>query len=129
MNDRIGTTISLEARRDFVEGVVPLSLWLARRLWHGGMALEEALTARTNLYRLTCLWDGTHHPAHPPPGWRDPRWEELLGQMGVLFDRYARQDDTTALEREGLALLWPVLEPRLELDVRSWPAPQDRPFG
>jgi hypothetical protein len=121
--------MTLEARRDFVEGVVPLSLWLARRLWHKGMALPEAITARTNIYRLTCLWDGTHHPAHPRDGRRDRRWEELLAQLELLFTRHADAEEPEALERQGLELLWPVLEPRLAVDVQSWPSLQNRPFG
>jgi hypothetical protein len=127
-------SITLEARRDFVEGVVPLSLWVARRLCRHGMAFEEAIR-RTIIYRLTSLCPGRHDPAHAPAGGRDLCWEELLGQMQAVFARYNDSEDTAALEREGLELLWPVLEPGLELDVRSWPlpfekgAPRERPFG
>jgi hypothetical protein len=129
MSEKTAPSNIQEARRDFVVGVVPLSLWLARRLWREGMDLAETLTARTNLYRLTCLWDGRNHPARPVDGWRDPRWDELLGQMRALFEGHAGSDETTALEREGLALLWPVLEPRLEVDSRVSPTPRPRPFG
>ena len=63
-----------EARRDFVTGIVPLSLWLAHRFWREGTAqrrgVREAITTRTDIYRLTCLWDGTNHPAQPLQGWR-----------------------------------------------------------
>src|SRR5439155_26609630 len=98
MSDTVPTIITCEARRDFIEGVVPLSLWLARRLWREGMPLEEAIAARTNIYRLTCLWDGTHHSAHPRDEWRDPRWAELLEQLNLLLTRLADAEDHTATE-------------------------------
>jgi hypothetical protein len=129
MSEQTPPIITREARRDFVVGVVALSLWLARRLWREGMDLAEALTARTNLYRLTCLWDGRNHPARPVEGWRDARWDGLLGQMQSLFERHAGSDDTTALEQEGLEMLWPVLEPRLAADSPVSPTPRTRPFG
>src|SRR5437870_5634728 len=102
MSEPIDAPITTEDRRHFVEGIVPLSLWVAHRFWREGMPLEEALTARTNIYRLTCLWDGERHPARPPDGWRDPSWEELLGRLKALYDKH--DEDTTALEREGLEL-------------------------
>lgn len=129
MSDTTTPIITREARRDFVEGVVPLSLWLARRLWREGMDLGEALTARTNIYRLTSLWDGRNHPARPAEGWRDPRWEELLGQLRLLFERHAGSEDTTVLEQQGLQLLWPVLEARLTTDSAGGPTARARPFG
>jgi hypothetical protein len=118
-----------EARRDFVTGIVPLSLWLAHRFWREGMSVREAITTRTDIYRLTCLWDGTNHPSRPPEGWRDERWEEILGQLEALYESYPDGTDTMALEHEGLALLWPLLEARLEQELRPGWNPRARPFG
>ncbi len=38
-----------------------------------------------------------------------------------IFRRYSSNEDTGILEKEGLELLWPVLEPRIEQDVKAWP--------
>ena len=54
---------------------------------------------------------------------------DLVEQMRVLFQRHGASEKTEALEREGLALLWPVLEPRLEGRGPALPAPKPRPFG
>ena len=121
--------ITLEARRDYVEGVVPLSFWLARKLSREGLPLHEALSAKTPLYRLTSLYDGHHHPANPDAGWRDERWEELLTEWDTLYARHRDDPGSEAIERAGLERLRPLLEARLEQDVREWPKPEDRPFG
>lgn len=121
--------ITLEARRDFVDGVARLSLWLGAQWASKGEALGETLTVRTNLYRLSSLYDGKHHPAQPEPGWSDPHWDEVLAGLRELYERQRAAPDTAAFEDEGLRRLWPLLEARLARDVEQWPKPADRPFG
>jgi len=118
--------ITIEARRDFVENVVKLSLWLARRRMREGEPLEKAITLRTNIYRLSSLWDGNNHPAH---GWHDERWDELLKKLAEIFARHDSDPESDALEEEGLNFLRPLLEARLATDVAAWPAPKAGDYG
>lgn len=118
--------LSLKARRDFIEGVVPLSLWLARKLNREGMPLFEALTVRTNLYRMTVLFDGKNHPA---TGFKDERWNEAAADLQRIYDRHKDDADSGPLEREGWERLRLLVEPRIEADARGWPKPEERPFG
>jgi hypothetical protein len=121
--------ITMDARRSFVRQATCLSVWLARRLAGRGMELRRALTTCTNAYRFTVLWDGEHHPAEAPPGWRDERWEELLDRLDRIDGRYPAGDAPAEMEAESLELFRPLMEPRLERDVAAWPAPADKPFG
>lgn len=121
--------LTLEARRDFIEGFVPLSLHYAWRRQRDGTPLEEALTVRINLYRLTSLFDGKNHPARPKPGWRDSRWEEELRALEAIHDRWADEGGSERFERDGYDRLRPLLEARVEQDVGAWPRPEDRPYG
>jgi hypothetical protein len=104
-------------------------LWLAKSLAARGEPLDDALTARTNIYRLTSLFDNTHHPAWKRPDWRDERWDRLLAELRAIYSRHAADADTAALEAEGLTLLQPLLEARLEHDVNDWPQCGNRPYG
>ena len=121
--------ITLDARRSFVRQATCLSLWLARRLAASGKQFRHTLTTCTNLYRFTLLWDGQHHPADPPPGWRDPQWEDLLDKLDAIDAAFPPGDAPPEMEAQSLELLWPSMEPRLERDVAAWPVPADKPFG
>lgn len=119
-------TPDLKTREHFVREMVRLSLWYVRRLLARGEItpgdLPRALTCRVNLYRLTLLWDEVHDPATGAAG---PEWTRLCGRLSGLL--LASPDgDTARLEEEGLAVLWPFLEPRLPLDVGP---PRRRPHG
>lgn len=119
-------TPSLEMRKRLVTEMVRLSLWYVRQLLGrgeiAGSGIVDALTCRVNLYRLTTLWDGRNDPAR---GHVDPEWERRAEELARLV-RGSPAGDTTALEERGLALLWPLLEPRLPQDVGL---PTPRPFG
>jgi len=111
--------IEPEARRDFVENVTRLSLWLALRRAAAAHDFERFLTDCTPVYRLTTLWDGERHPAKPPPGWRDNAWHQVLRRLSAL--ECTRRGDPAGLEEAGLDLLRPLLEPRIARDVQAWP--------
>lgn len=122
------TGITHEAATEFVTELVKVSLWLADWLERQeGVPLEETLSFRTDIYRLTTLWDGEHHPAHQSTDWHDEKWNQLLTDLRAIRAKHG--DDTDAFEAAGLALLWPVLEPRIEAYARTAPRPEDRPFG
>lgn len=104
--------LSRSARSEFVYAVTKLSLWYAHLRGAAGERFADALTRRTPVYRLTVFWDGTHHPAK---GHRDAEWERILGALEEATDHPAR------LEAEGVRRLQPVLEPRIDADVRAWP--------
>ena len=121
--------IAIAARRDYVEGIVPLSFWLACKWARAGLPLAETLSSKTPIYRLTSLYDGLHHPAKPEAGWRDERWEALLAEWELLYSRHPEDPGSAAIEQAGLERLRPLLEARLEQDVLEWLKVEDRPYG
>ena len=114
-------SFTIDSRKNFVENITKLSLWLTRKYCSEGMQLEEAFSDGTPVYRLTTLWDGINHPAHPSPGWYDKRWESLLEQLKFIFTHHQQVEKTDTLEDEGLELLWPFLAPRIKQDSKLWP--------
>lgn len=86
-----------------------------------GLTFYNALTAFSPVYRLTVLWDGERHPANPPPNWRDCRWDATVKALEALDVDHAEGKDSDPVEREGLALLWPLLGARIDHDVEAWP--------
>jgi hypothetical protein len=119
-------TEDLVIRTQFITEMIRLNLWYVHQLLTRGAItdrdISSALTRRVNIYRMTALWDGTHDPAY---GYHDPAWNRLANQLAKLVCA-APAADTSALEEEGIALLWPLLEPRIPLDLGSAPPP---PFG
>lgn len=113
--------ITTEARQDFVEHIVPLSLWLAHRRTTREKLFGRILTEETPVYRLATLWDGEHHPARRQTDWWDGCWDALVEDLTRLSESARGRDDVALLEREGLALLMPYLEPRIATDVERWP--------
>lgn len=119
-------TPDIEARERFVKEMTRLYLWYVRALLArreiAPEGVPQALASRVNLYRMTSLWDGAREPR---TGLVDPEWERLASRLAELVRR-SPPDDTSALEEEGLALLWPLLEERLPRDVGT---PTPHAFG
>ena len=107
--------ITIKARTDFVRNISKLSLWLAQKYSIQNIPFEKALSKGTPLYRLTVLWDGMHHPA---AGWDDEQWNHLTDRLKRLF---SGELNSAQAEKQGLKILWPYLEPRIERDVQEWP--------
>ena len=90
-----------EIRIHYVSHFLKLSLWYARFLMaREGIAFENAITSRANVYRNTDFFDGENHPAR---GYEDPDWDDYLKGLKAIFDRCEGE----AWEEEGLAYLWP----------------------
>ena len=90
-----------EIRIHYVSHFLNLSLWYVRVLMaREGIAFEDAIVSRVNVYRNTDFFDGTHHPAW---GHEDPDWNAYLKGLKAIFDRCEGE----AWEEEGLAYLWP----------------------
>jgi len=121
--------ITLDDRRDFVEGLVPLSLHVAWRLMGQGMSFEEAVNIRVDIYRLTSLFDGKVFPYNAPSGWHDERWEEMLDRLRLIYALHAGEATSEAIERDGYEVFRPVLEPAFARGVAGWPRLEDRPYG
>lgn len=115
--------ITVEARRDFVQGIVPLSFWMADRLARGGEAYAPALTDKTPVYRLTTLYDGKRHPSDGK--FSDSEWNALVAEFGAIRSRGAGE----ACEKACTEKCWPLLEGRIAADAAEWPALKDWPFG
>ena len=113
--------IALEDRRDLVENLARLSLWFAGQRALAGDSLRDVIGRKTPLYRLTVFWDGATALISPEDGWRDHRWDTLLGKMERIHERYGGQERAEQWEQAGLDVLWPLIEPRIEKDVRAWP--------
>lgn len=110
--------ITIETRKDYVENVTMLSLWLAQHKNKGPGSFNKTLTAQSPLYRLTCFWDGVNHPANPPVGWVDKKWEFVLRELKEILKS---TDNADEFEQQGLKKLWPFLEPRIKKDAKAWP--------
>jgi len=121
--------VTVAARRDYMQGLVRLSLWFVRKLVREGMDFAEAVNAKVDVYRNTTFCDSEHHVAKAPPGWRDEAWERMLERLRDLYDRHDGDADTSALEAEGYALLEPYVEPCLRRSAGRWPRSEDRPYG
>jgi hypothetical protein len=102
--------------------MIRLGVWYVRWILESGRIresqLQDALTRRVNLYRLTSLWDGIRDPAS---GFRDPEWDHLVGHLAALVRQFpfARVSE---LEELALARLRPFLGGMPERRERS-------PFG
>lgn len=121
--------ITIADRRNYVEGMAPLYLHVIWRLLHEGAPFETALNTRTDIYRLTILFDGKTIPYHKAPGWRDAQWEALLEQLRACYERHMADATSDAFEREAYEIFRPMLEPAFERSVEQWPKPEDRPYG
>ena len=121
--------ITVDIRREFVEGFVPLSLHVARNLIRAGLPLEEAVNCKVDIYRLTSLYDGQVCPDRPPTGWRNEQWERVLEILREVLRHHEADADSSAFEREGYEVLRPHLEAAFERDVAKWPRIEDRPYG
>ncbi len=106
-----------EIRVHYVSHFLKLSLWYVQLLMdREGIAFEDAIIFRVNVYRNTDFFDGEHHPAW---GHEDPDWHAYLKGLKGIFDRCAGR----ALEEEGLAYLWP----RVKKEGRR-PSKKGRPY-
>lgn len=113
-------------RARYVEGFTRLSLWYVHRMLQAGNeAFAEIVNRRVNIYRNTALYDGKRHPANEDVG---PEWTEVLRRLQEVYDRHSDDPSTDGLEAEGLALLWPYLEARLQADGRGKAPGPDRPY-
>ena len=96
-------------RVHYLQGFTRLSLWYAnKRLREGLGELQDTVNSRVNLYRNTSLYDGNNHPSK---GYNDPEWNDIVAQLGEIFDQHG--DDSDAVETKGLELLWPLIEARI----------------
>jgi hypothetical protein len=107
--------LTYEKRLAYAREMTRLGLWYARRLLRDGAPLREAVNRRTPLYRLTSLWDRTHHVAR---GWDDPAWETVLKELEAA---HARSKTTCRFESQGADILAPLLEGGAQRDVAHWP--------
>ena len=106
-----------EIRIHYVSHFLNLSLWYVRVLMaREGIAFEDAIVSRVNVYRNTDFFDGTHHPAW---GHEDLDWNAYLKGLKAIFDRCKGE----AWEEEGLAYLWP----RVTKEGRR-PSAKGRPY-
>jgi len=121
--------MDLEIRRHYVAEAVKLKLWYVKWLLHIGVNFEEAVQRHVDIYRMTSLYDGNkgHHPTR---GWSDPLWRELRSRLKSIYDKYPGHPglkSTSKLEEEGLAVLWPYLEKRIQMGAKI--VPRKRPYG
>jgi len=121
--------ITLDIRRELIEGYVPLGLHVVWRLVRNGLPFAEAVNEKTDIYRCTTLYDGKVLPDRPPPGWRCEPWERTAADLETRLIHHEADVDSSAFEQAGYELLRPLLEPAFERDVAAWPRPEDRPYG
>ena len=101
-------------RRDYVRRLVALKLWHAWRLHKcDDVDLETALVTRVDLYRLSVF--GTDAQGGGPEDAEG--WQRVLDDLGAVYERHDADAMSSEIEVEGLALLWPSLEPRIERDA------------
>ena len=106
-------TVEYNCRKEYVALVTQLSLRYALIKKSSTNPFEKIVTEQTPLYRLTILWDGVHNPGYHKRNDRDEKWYKRINGLSHL-----RDDE---MEDQGLMLLWDILEPRIEDDLRRWP--------
>lgn len=93
-----------EVRIHYATHFLKVSLWYVHRLMQvEGIAFEEAVNRRVNIYRNTDFYQGGD--LLPARGHVDPGWHVFLAGLKAIFDRHA--GDAQAMEEEALAHLWP----------------------
>ena len=107
-------------RRDYVENITKLSLWLTKRYYREGMSFGAFITRKNPLYRLTSFWDGENYPSAEKTGWQDEGWNSLLTGLHSIFQQ-SSDDNPEEFERAGLEFFRPVIEPGIERDTQAWP--------
>jgi len=103
-----------EIRSEYVQEVIKLKLWYVWRLHKcDDVDFETAATKRVGICRLTVFGgDEAQGRAEDTEG-----WESVLRELREMCERHAADVTSAAVEAEGLALLWPYLEPCIERDV------------
>jgi len=101
-------------RREFVEGMTKLNLWYAWRLQRReGLDFETVFAKRVRIYQMTVFaGDSRNGKSEDTDG-----WQRVLGELRELYERHRSEATSEEIEAEGLALLWPYLEPAIERDV------------
>jgi hypothetical protein len=101
---------------EHARGLARLKLWYVRWVMnHEGMSFDEAARTRVGLRRLTVFAGSpAQGVAEDPDG-----WDAMLARLADLYDAHADDPDTDALEAEGLALLWPHMEPVIDWDLAA----------
>ena len=115
-----------DIHREFVLEVTKLKLWYVWWLLkHEGVAFETALTRRVGICQLT-VFGGNRERGRPEDvaGWR-----VVLGELEDLYRRHGAGSSSEEIEAEGLALLWPYLEPCIERDAAEATAWLAESFG
>jgi len=99
---------------DYTRGLIRLKLWHVDRLVaEGGLAFDEAVRRRTNLFRMTTFAGiRAREVAEDRRG-----WDRKVGELRALHEHCR---DVADFERAGLALLWPHAEPMIDGDVAEF---------
>lgn len=108
-----------EKRRQFVENMLRLGLHHCWREMLGGKDFSETLGLHSPIYRLTVLWDGHITPATPGFDPEKSPWGDLVHELEKQVGRH--QDSSASFEAAGFDRLWPLAEPRIEIDCAAWP--------
>lgn len=119
-----------EAYVEYLEGVVPLSIWHAwdrscRRA--DAVPLDDMLEQHTDLWRKTKYYGGKWSPGDegaPPPDWM-----RMKADLTAMFDAHRGNDDSAVLEAACWDYLWPLMEPCVGKNARPPRKGPDRPFG
>ena len=93
--------ITAADRRDYVENVTKLSLWLTKRYYRENESFTAFITRKTPLYRLTSFWDGENFPSAEKTGWQDEEWNALLTEFHAIYQQ-GNDDNSDEFERAGL---------------------------
>jgi len=110
----------------YARGFTRLSLWYARkRIIENLSDFDDALNVRVNIFRNTRFYDGGRHPAN---GDDFPEWNAALGRVRVVFDARIHDHDTTALEEQSLAILWPDIKACIDTQGDLQKPDSERPY-
>ena len=113
--------ITIEHRTDYVRNITKLSLWYGFKNCRDSTSFIDFVTCKTPVFRLTGLWDGKNFPLSVAAADRIEYWYALLGRIYTVFTQEKNLADSTGSERQGLDILWPVMEPGIKRDVEKWP--------
>ncbi len=97
---------------EYVRDLAKLKLWYVWRLLkREEVDFEAAISKRVGIVRMSVFWGDD--PRSPGPADADG-WSRVLAKLRAVYEKHEHDPTSEAIESEGLALLWPYLEPAIE---------------
>jgi hypothetical protein len=102
-------------------------VWELARRSEDPVSVHESLDRYVDLYRKTRYYDGGLCPTDE--GFVCQDWELVKYEIDSILQKHECDTSSRRFERDCLALLWPLMEPRLERDAQPLRKGPERTHG